>query len=946
MLRGKSNIKSLFDPAKLNGVVPKTSDANFIRRAPLQPAAASSQQEEEPLQQDEESVQEEPLQQDEESVQEEPLQQDEESVQEEPPQVVPEEEEYSIMERRSGGPLNRPVSSASELSESAESERESESSENQGPVAPMDEDRIRAGMRRMDEIDMTPAEWEKYARIRGGDLLAPAQAANVVKRRYHRPERFEGPMEHPSDASLVGTAELAPHVKNRSRAFRPQDGKRSYFERALSVARKAQKRLQRPRYDGESFADAQRDAEDRSAAMSENWFGSDRADKENLVPGFRAKGSTERPYLTELIPQQFTYKRHDKDQALPVGPVRELNDQEQAHRIRKGQRNRQDDGLEVDFEADRERLEEQVRASEAAHTEASNRGLGVGWNPLSWIAGIKRAWTRRKDRKRTARELSGAQQALQDRIAQFSGNKADVDAQRQIENEQIRQQGAPLLARRRELAQASEGREADPNFELNPREVEVTPPARDDSAASEVRKNVVDPFAEAVKRQHVRARLHRMDQKREGFSVPNYAESLLALPEPDRDPRYMGIAESKANGQGSYEAKIAAHAQRRMLKDVFKENPIKAIDSQAEAKPKLIDAGKQREFLGDALGRRAEALPEPQNPAQEAARLRYDKYKDDLSSKMDAYLNDRMDTYRPIKEDADKKRAEEKQQKKWWREHELYKQQEAEAADRRDAEREAKGLIGASMEDDSSGEEADSFQRPEEDHGQGGEMSMPGGNGQDGLLDEQSRDVVRAQELQDQARASRKIDAPLVANYFENFSKQDHDNEERRKRREEGEQAVQGAGPMVNVLNPIVEAGVKHQFEAGQGYVRQNYDESEHEERQKAYVKPGANEVNLRKNYIQEDRFAENQFLDNLAPGVNSVDRAQALYQDYSAYRDLYKSHEKSSKAKSAWQDSNQGKIERYKLTNNDPLKQFKMPGTGKAIKHGYRFMEFNKKKK
>jgi len=954
-------MQSLFSGEKLRSVPQQPQASDFLRRSPQYPV---------PEAQEEEAVAE------------------SEMASEGEPEASS-EEEFSIMERIPKPPVEQQSESAEPLrmqdeekseddfpvvsqSESAQGSglQQEEKSEDEGPLeskshdgearAPiLDEDRFRAGARRAGAVDMTAAEWEKYSQLRGGDLLTDDSKARLQsgnKRRYYRPERFEGPMEDPLDSTVVGTGELHAHVRNRSRAFRPEGGGRSLFESQLAAARKARARLQRPRVDGDAWAE-ERDETERSQAESENWLGSDRADKGALVPGFRAKGTAERPYLTELIPQQIKYQRSDRDQALPVGPMKELQAQEEANRVLGDRRDHQDRSLQRSFNTDRNALEEAVNAAQVAHAEATNRTLGVKkWNPLSWIAGIGRAWTRSRDRKRTGGELTAAQRALQDRIAQFQGAEADLVNQRQGENEQIRQQGEPLLARRQELAQPGVPREPDPKFALDPSEVKAKAPARDATDAIGVAQDVVDPFLRDVRREHLKAKVNRMDQRNEGLPVPNYVESLLAQPEPDQDPFFMGITESKAKGEGSYQAMVKAHAQRRMLPDIFKENQIQPFDSVKQGRSKLREVVGQTQSGFEELGRRADRRGEPQNPDEEQSFAKLEAFEDRLMGKMTAYQSDRADAFTPIFKADQKKKAEERAYREWQeRQLELDRQQE-EADRRREAENERKRkmkLVGPWEQDagEQDAGEQDAYEEPDEPKkfysGPGTETKRIG---EAGLLDVPSAEVKNTMEdLAQKNRVLEKIEAPIVSNHFGAYSKEDREREERQKAFEEGQSAVQGgATPMQNILNPIVEAGVQHQYNAGMRYVHQNYDEADQEEEKVKYVAPGPNERNVQNNYIAQDYFRPNQLWDNLA-GRGRQDagaRDPERYGEYQGYRDLFKAHEKSKKDRKAWEGQRGGKIEKYLLGADDPLKQMKVPDErGRNIKHGYRFIPFPEKK-
>lgn len=500
------------------------------------------------------------------------------------------------MERRDGGPLmpNAPGAVADDSSsqdsvvEAAETNRR--------------EKQVREGARRAGQVDMTPAEYEKYSRLRGGDLLDPESLQGLAesrKRRYYKPERFGGQMESGEKSSLVGLGELNAHVNNRSRMFKPEkEGEESIFERQLRVAKQARDRLARPPVTGH-WHDEQRDESARSMAASLNWLGNSKADPDTPGPGFRAAGSAERPYFTELIPQQYTYSRAKGDPSLPVGPMRQLQAQEKAHDALTQQRANETMQLSDAFNEKKTSLEERFREAQEASTAARDRKIGT-WNPFKAIA---RAFTRMRDRSRTSRDFKAAQRALNSHTRQYEDNMQQMSERRQVQDAVIADRGRSLLNDRLALGQYGVGQQpADSTADLMP-DIRQKPLAQDDTAAPEMRRKVVDPFADAVKETYSRDRAGRKAAKRgSAGSVDNYAQALLKLPEPDEDPRYLGIQQAQRKGDNSYQRAVQAHAQRRLLGDIANEDQISGFNYKyAKTASRCRRAGKNAAFrVGDA----------------------------------------------------------------------------------------------------------------------------------------------------------------------------------------------------------------------------------------------------------------------------------------------------------------------------------------------------------
>jgi len=873
-------------------------------------------------------------------------------VQEAPAQddvQVPEQEagaeDYSIMERVDGRPLmqNAP--------EDASDDNSSQDSVEEAAEANPAEERIREGARRAGQVDMTPAEYEKYSRLRGGDLLDPGSLQNLEasrKRRYYKPERFEGQMESGEGSSLVGLGELNAHVRNRTRMFKPEDGGPSIFEQRLNSARQARARLAQPLKEGHIF-DEQRDQAERSQAESLNWLGNSNADPGAAGPGFRAAGSAERPYFTELIPQQYTYSRADKEDpsravgpSLPVGPIRELQAQEKAHDTLTRQRDAESKGLSDAFDSDRAPLETRLGQAQAASDEARGRKIGT-WNPFKAIA---RAFTRMRDRRRTSRELRDAQRALAGRTRQNDEDLQQITQRRQGEDADIALKGQPLLNRRQALLQPGVGQQPGAgNVTDLSGDIPETASAKDDTAAPEMRRNVVDPFADAVQEAYSKGKAGRKEAKSKGGegSVDNYAQALLKLPEPDKDPRYLGIQEAQRRGGDAYQGAVQAHAQRRLLGDIANEDEISGF-KYSYAKERLRGVGQQYGMLQSELAKRAEARPEPQTDEDRAAAARFTGFQQQLSEKMHAYTSDRVDKFRPIAEAekerkaqrkraaADMQRMREQMQAEWKIDTSMSASRPGYLPDEVDEEGVQKLSIPELDERDVKRRARPGLDDVEEPmikpEAENKKRKQKGDRGKPGALDEKSSEVLQAQELHDQRARPQTVMPELLGDYMPSSDQVADDMS--RKQREEAEAAVKLA-PMQGALNDITERSVKFNYDARKEYLRRgDAPGEEFDESQMDVVRPGANPENFQKNYIQGDHFA--------ASKMPEKDPELDPYDAYKQYREIYK---KNKKDRAAWEEATGKKVERYELTKDDPLSKFPRPeNPRKRLKHGYRLVD------
>ncbi|MBM3848347.1 MAG: hypothetical protein FJ405_18940 [Verrucomicrobia bacterium] len=472
--------------------------------------------------------------------------------------------------------------------------------------------------------------------------------------------------------------------------------------------------------------------------------------------------------------------------------------------------------------------------------------------------------------------------------------------------------------------------------------------AQDDTAAPEMRRKVVDPFADAVQETYSREKAGRKAAKSKGGegSVDNYAQALLKLPEPDKDPRYLGIQEAQRRGGDSYQGAVQAHAQRRLLGDIANEDEISGF-KYSYAKERLRGVGQQNEMLHSELAKRAEARPEPQTDEDRAAAARFTGFQQQLSEKMQAYTTDRVDKFRPIasaekerkaqrkRAAADMQRMREQMQAEWKvgtsmsasgpgslpdeSDEEGVKKLSVPEMDERDVKRLARPGLGDVEEPMIKPEVAKKTVKPRKD------------KGNPGALDEMSPEVLQAQELHDQRARPRTVMPELLGDYMPSSDQVADDMS--RKQREEAEGAVKLA-PMQGALNELTERGVKFNYDARKEYLRRgDAPGEEFDESQMDVIRPGANPENFQKNYVQSDHFAASKMPDK-DPELNPYDA-------YLRYREIYKKNKKNKKDRAAWEEATGKKVERYEITKDDPLSQFRRPNNSKKfLKHGYRLVD------